>query len=161
MDQAVETPGPPATDPARGAAAYGTLPADPATTSLDGAVSADRTTDLADEQAEGTERSGRLPDWWHRDHPVFVPLAGFFTGMLFIILVPGSYAAILKAVVGYKRAEDLFPFVVLTLVVPIGLLVPHRTRKFGRYMLFGVLATAIVVVGVALGVLWFLINRDR
>ena len=48
----------------------------------------------------------------------------------------------------------------LTLVVPIALLVPHRTRKFGRYMLFGVVATAVVVVGVAVGVLWFLLNRD-
>ena len=46
------------------------------------------------------------------------------------------------------------------LVVPISLLVPHHTRRFGRYMLFGVVATALVVVGVALGVLWFLFNRD-
>ncbi|PWN01847.1 hypothetical protein DJ010_17050 [Nocardioides silvaticus] len=102
-----------------------------------------------------------MPDWWHRDHPVFVPLAGFFTGMLFIILVPGTYAAILKAVVGYERAEELFAFVALTLVVPLGLLVPPRTRRFGRYMVFGVVATAIVVIGVALAVLWYLLNRDR
>ncbi|RHW28073.1 hypothetical protein D0Z08_05750 [Nocardioides immobilis] len=101
-----------------------------------------------------------MPGWWHRDHPVFVPLAGFFTGMAFIILVPGTYAAILKSMVGYERTEELFPFVLLTLVVPIGLLVPQHTRKFGRYMLFGVLATAVVVVGVAVGVLWFLLNRD-
>jgi hypothetical protein len=140
MEQAVETPGPTATDPAaRGAADDGALPADPV----------------------GSDERRRLPVWWQRDHPVFVPLAGFFTGMLFIILVPGTYAAILKGLVGYKRAEDLFPFVLLTLVVPIGLLVPHHTRRFGRYLVFGVLATAIVVVGVALGVLWFLINRDR
>lgn len=150
----METPGGPATDPVRGVAGYGTVPAEPGTTSADDAEGDDALT-------EGEERGGRLPDWWHRDHPVFVPLAGFFTGMLFIILVPGSYAAILKSVVGYKRAEDLFPFVLLTLVVPIALLVPHRTRRFGRYMSFGVLATAAVVVGVALGVLWFLINRDR
>ena len=54
-----------------------------------------------------------------------------------------------------------FPFVLLTLVVPIALLVPRRTRRFGRYMAFGVVATAIVVIGVAVGVLWFLLNRDR
>ncbi|KAA1426334.1 hypothetical protein F0U47_15260 [Nocardioides antri] len=102
----------------------------------------------------------QLPEWWHRDHPVFVPLAGFFTGMAFIILVPGTYGALLKALVGYERAEDLFPFVLVTLVVPIGLVVPPHTRKFGRYMLFGVGATAVVVVGVAVGVLWFLLNRD-
>ena len=142
MDQAVETPGPTATDPTRDAAVPDAAPATPAP------------------EDEPTGTRWQLPEWWHRDHPVFVPLAGFFTGMAFIILVPGTYAAILQAVVGYERAEDLFPFVLLTLVVPIALLVPHRTRGFGRYMLFGVVATAVVVVGVALVVLWFLLNRD-
>jgi 4-amino-4-deoxy-L-arabinose transferase-like glycosyltransferase len=140
MDQAVETPGTTATDPGRVAAASESAPAP------------------TDEPRAG--KHGFLPDWWHRDHPVFVPLAGFFSGMAFIILVPGTYAAILKSLVGYERAEELFPFVLLTLVVPIALLAPHHTRKFGRYMLFGVFATAIVVGGVALGVLWFLINKD-
>lgn len=107
------------------------------------------------------DRLIRRPDWWHRDHPVFVPLAGFFTGMVFIILIPGTYAALLKEVVGYERAQELFPFVLVTLVVPIGLLVPHRTRKFARYMLFGVVATLVVVVGVAAAVGWFLYTRDR
>lgn len=142
MDQAVDAPGTAATDPSRGAAAAA---ADP----------------VADDPAPTAEKRSRLPDWWHRDHPVFVPLAGFFTGLTFILLVPGTYAAILKEVVGYERAERLFPFVLLTLVVPIGLLVPRSTRKFGRYMLFGVVATAVVVVGVAVAVLWYLLNRDR
>ncbi len=142
MDQAVETPGPTATDPTRDAAVSDAAPAATAP------------------EGEPTGKRWQLPEWWHRDHPVFVPLAGFFTGMAFIILVPGTYAAILKSLVGYERAEDLFPFVLLTLVVPIALLVPHRTRGFGRYMLFGVVATAVVVVGVALVVLWFLLNRD-
>ncbi len=148
MDQAVETPGPTATDHTRVVAALDSAP---------GPTEADAATEAG---GEPSAKRWQLPDWWHRDHPVFVPLAGFFTGMLFIILVPGTYAAILKAMVGYQRAEDLFPFVLLTLVVPIGLLAPHHTRRFGRYMLFGALATAVVVVGVALGVLWFLINRD-
>lgn len=142
MDQAVETPGPTATDPTPDVAVLDPAPA---------------ATDPGDEP---TVSRWQLPDWWHRDHPVFVPLAGFFTGMAFIILVPGTYAAVLKSLVGYERAEDLFPFVLLTLVVPIALLVPHRTRRFGRYMAFGVVATALVVVGVALGVLWFLLQRD-
>lgn len=154
----METPGPTATDPAGVAAGYGALPAEPGD---DQDVADSAPDDSAPDDSAPDDKGRRLPDWWHRDHPVFVPLAGFFTGMLFIILVPGTYAAILKAMVGYKRAEDLFPFVLLTLVVPIGLLVPQHTRRFGRYMLFGVVATAIVVVGVALGVLWFLINRDR
>ncbi|MDZ5623156.1 hypothetical protein SFC88_20120 [Nocardioides sp. HM23] len=139
MEQAVDTPGPTATDPPGAAAA-----ADPA----------------PDADREPTGKRWQLPEWWHRDHPVFVPLAGFFTGMAFIILVPGTYAAVLKSLVGYERAEELFPFVLLTLVVPISLLVAPRTRGFGRYMMFGVVATAVVVVGVSLGVLWFLLNRD-
>ena len=156
----MDTPGPTATDPARGAAGYGVLPDAPASTEAEAPdTSGDTSGDATDSAAE--TRSRRLPDWWHRDHPVFVPLAGFFTGMLFIILVPGTYGAILKSVLGYKRAEELFPFVLLTLVVPIGLLVPQRTRRFGRYMLFGVVATAVVVIGVAVAVLWFLLNRDR
>lgn len=100
------------------------------------------------------------PDWFHRQHPVFFPLAGFFSGMLYIIVVPGLYAAVLKGLVGYQKAESLFPFVVLTLVVPLGLLVPQHTRRFGRYMLLGVVATALVVIGVAAAVLWFLFHRD-
>ena len=142
MDQAVETPGTTATDPTRGDAVVGAAP--------DG-----------DPDPSSSGKRWQLPDWWHRDHPVFVPLAGFFTGMVYIIVVPGAYGAILKALVGYERAEDLFPYVLLTLIVPIGLLAPHHTRRFGRYMLFGVVATAVVVIGVAVGVLWFLINRDR
>ena len=111
--------------------------------------------------SEETAVGSRIrPDWFHREHPVFFPLAGFFTGMLYIILVPGSYAAVLKALVGYQRAESLFPFVLLTLVVPIALVVPHRTRKFGKFMLLGVVSTVVVVAGVGLGVLWFLLNRD-
>jgi|GEM_PF-1672773 len=142
MDQAVDTPGTTATGPTRVAAVSGDAPSSVETGSL------------------STGRRWQLPGWWRRDHPVFVPLAGFFTGMAFIILVPGSYAAILKAMVGFERTEELFPFVLLTLVVPIGLLIPAHTRRFGRYMLFGVLATAVVVAGVAVGVLWFLLNRD-
>jgi hypothetical protein len=105
--------------------------------------------------------SGRMrPDWFHREHPVFFPLAGFFTGMLYIILVPGIYTAVLAALVNDERAEELFPFVALAFVVPIALLVPRRTRRFGRYMLFGTLATIVVVVGVGAVVLWYLLRRD-
>lgn len=102
----------------------------------------------------------RRPDWFHRGHPVFFPLAGFFTGMVSVIVVPGLYAAILKGLAGYERAEELFPFVLLLLVVPIAMLVPTRTRRFARYMLLGMVATIVVVLGVGAAVLWFLINRD-
>ena len=105
---------------------------------------------------EGTEG----PDWWHRDHPVFSALSGFFTGLLTVIVVPGAFAAILNAVFTYERAEDYFPFVLLIFVVPFGLLAVPRTRRFGRYMLLGMVLTAVVVLSVAALVLWVLYSRD-
>ncbi|TWG96811.1 hypothetical protein L615_004000000240 [Nocardioides sp. J9] len=117
----------------------------------------DRT--LADE-TDGAAAGSRRPDWFHRGHPVFFPLAGFFTGMASIIVVPGLYAAVIKSIAGYERAEELFPFVLLLLVVPIAMLVPPRTRRFARYMLLGMVSTIIVVGGVAAAVLWFLLKKD-
>ena len=99
------------------------------------------------------------PSWWHRDHPVFAALAGFFTGLVFVIVVPGAYAGILATLVDTESAEDLFPFVLVSLAVPIALLVHPRTRRFGRYMLLGIVSTALVVGGVAALVLWLLVSR--
>ena len=154
MDQAVDDPTKTAERPA---VRVPLPPADPtpeATTDTGPQVAPAR------DDSDGGSRRWKLPDWWHRDHPVFLALAGFFTGMAYILVVPGLYAAVLKSLVGYERAEDLFPFVLLTLAVPIALLVPHRTRRFGRYMLFGVVATALVVIGVAALVLYILLQRD-
>ena len=70
-----------------------------------------------------TEEPAATPDWWHRDHPTFAALSGFYAGLLFAIVVPGLYAAILAAVVGQQRAEGLFPFVLVTLIVPLLLVI--------------------------------------
>lgn len=101
------------------------------------------------------------PSWWHRGHPVFSSLAGFFTGMLFIILVPGVYGAVLSAVFSYDTAESLFPYVLVALAIPIALLAVPSTRRFGRYMVLGIVSTLLVVGLVAGAVLWFLINRQQ
>jgi hypothetical protein len=103
-----------------------------------------------------TEASGSRTDWWHRDHPTFTALTGFFTGLAFVIVVPGLFAAILNLLVDYDTAEDLFPFVLVMLAVPIGLLVAHRTRRFGIYMVIGMLVTLLVVAGVSALVLWYM-----
>ncbi len=100
----------------------------------------------------------RTPDWWHRDHPTFAALTGFFTGLAFVIVVPGLFVGILSLVVADETAEDLFPFVIVLLAIPIGLMVPHRTRRFGIYMLIGVVTTALVVGGVAALVLWYMVE---
>jgi hypothetical protein len=117
--------------------------------------------DQAPEPASPTdERQDRAPDWWHRDHPTFTALSGFFTGLVFVILVPGLFIALLHLLVDDETAEGLFPFVLITLAVPIGLVVAPRTRRFGIYMLIGVVTTALVVGGVAALVLWYMITYE-
>ncbi|GAA1163808.1 hypothetical protein [Nocardioides aquiterrae] len=116
-------------------------------------------------EQENAEQAGasdgeRTPDWWHRDHPTFTALTGFFTGLAFVIVVPGLFAALLGLVLEDQAAEDLFPFVLVTLAIPAGLVIAPRTRRFGKYMLIGMVTTALVVAGVASVVLWYLVNRD-
>jgi hypothetical protein len=103
----------------------------------------------------------RQPDWWHRDHPTFAALSGFFTGLLFVALVPAIYVGILSLMFDNDRVEDLFPFVLLTLVVPVGLVANRRTRRFGTYFWIGMLLTAVVVVGVGALVLWYLVENQN
>ena len=122
---------------------------------MSGMDSAQRT---LDEEAVATPEADQ-PSWWHRDHPVFSALAGFFTGLLFIIVVPGAYAGLLASMVDAESAEDMFPFVRVSLAVPIALLVHPTTRRFARYMLLGIVSTALVVGGVAALVLWLLVSR--
>jgi hypothetical protein len=117
--------------------------------------------DVTVKDRPAAENEQRPPDWWHRDHPTFTALTGFFTGLAYVIIVPGLYVAILTWLFDDKKAQDLFPFVVISLAVPIGLLVAPRTRRFGRYMLIGVVATALVVLGVAAIVLWVLVGREK
>jgi hypothetical protein len=101
------------------------------------------------------------PNWWHRSHPTFAGVAGFFTGIVFVILVPGVYATLLNAFLGETTAERLFPYVLIALLVPIGLLVPRRTRRFAQLMLVGIVATVLVIGVTAALVLWFLIALDK
>lgn len=107
-----------------------------------------------------TEATTRRTDWWHRDHPTFTALTGFFTGLVFVILVPSVVAAVLSVLVDDKTAESLLPLVLVALVVPIALIVAPRTRRFGIYMAIGMVVTAVVVVGVAALVLWTMIALE-
>jgi hypothetical protein len=103
---------------------------------------------------------GPPPDWWHRDHPTFTALTGFFTGLVFVALVPAAFVGFLHLVADDETTNDLFPLVLLTLGVPVGLIAAPRTRRFGRYMLLGVVVTGLVVVGVASLVVWLMVRRD-
>lgn len=100
----------------------------------------------------------RQPDWWHRDHPTFTALTGFFTGLGFLIVVPALFGGLLNLLFAYDRAERYFPFVLVTLIVPIALVIWPRTRRFGLYMIVGMVVTALVVGGVAAVVLWYMVT---
>ena len=110
---------------------------------------------------ETPEAEARQPSWWHRDHPTFAALSGFFTGLLFVALIPAIYVGILSLFFDNDRVEELFPFVLVTLVVPLGLVANKRTRRFGTYFWIGMILTAIVVVGVGALVLWFLVEHQN
>src|SRR4051812_22896750 len=90
----------------------------------------------------------RQPDWWHRDHPTFASLTGFFTGLAFVIVVPSLFIGLLNLIFDDDTAEGLFPLVLVGLAVPLILVIIRRTRRFGLYMLIGMVVTAIVVGGV-------------
>ena len=117
----------------------------------------------AADNGDGADGVGdeRQPSWWHRDHPTFAALTGFFTGLLFVALVPAAFFGGTSLVFDNDRAEDLFPFVLITLVVPIGLVASKRTRRFGTYFWIGMILTAIVVVGVGALVLWYLVEHQN
>jgi hypothetical protein len=98
--------------------------------------------------------------WWHRSHPTFAAITGFFAGMLFVTALPGAFAAVLRLMFSYDRAQELFPLVLIALVVPIALLARRKTRRFGVFMVLGMAVTALVVMGVASLVLYFMVQYD-
>jgi hypothetical protein len=112
-----------------------------------------------DVDAEGTPE-GDPPSWWHRDHPTFAALTGFFSGLLFVLLVPATFVGVLSLLFDNGRVEELFPLVLVTLIVPLLLVLSPGSRRFGGYMWIGIVTTAIVVVGVGALVLYVLVNGE-
>lgn len=100
-------------------------------------------------------------DWWHDSHPTFAALTGFFSGMVFVTAVPGAFAAALRLLFTYGTAEKLFPFVLVFFLVPLGMLFPRRTRRFAQFVWLGIVVTAVIVLGVASLVLYFMVRYDR
>jgi hypothetical protein len=149
--------GPPATDPAADPAARAT-PAAPnetrAAAPAEGAVEPPEHEAGADPE----EEQGPAPSWWHSSHPTFAGLVGFFTGVAFVIVVPGIYAALLSLLFSDATAQRLFPLVALIIVVPLVLLIPRKTRRFAQFMLLGTVATAVVIGLTAALVIWVLVQ---
>ena len=107
-------------------------------------------------EAVGEDASNR----WHRGHPTFIALSGFFSGMLSVMLVPGAYAGILRLLFPYDTAERLFPYILIILVAPAVLVAVPRTRRFGTYMFIGMVLTTVVVLCVASLVLYFMVRSQ-
>ena len=105
----------------------------------------------------GDHRDGKL-GWWHHSHPTFAGITGFFAGMLYVTAVPGAFVGILRLLFSYETAEKLFPFVLLALALPIAMLVKRKTRRFAQFMFVGMIVTAMVVLGVASLVLYFMVD---
>ena len=98
-----------------------------------------------------------------RDHPVFAPLAGFFTGAVLVVFLGGLLGVILDLVLDYDVGEHLWILLVavaVLLVVTVVLISWPRTRRFGRYMLLGVIATPAVIAAVAALTFWLLLRND-
>jgi hypothetical protein len=106
------------------------------------------------------ESGAQAPSWWHRDHPTFTALTGFFTGLAFVIVVPGVAAGLLHVLADADTAEGLFPVVLVALLVPLVLIAVPRTRRFGLYVAIGMVVTALVVLGVAALVLWLMVSLE-
>ena len=113
-------------------------------------------TEIRDERPERE----RPFEWWQRSHPTFAAVTGFFAGMLFVTALPGAFVGVLRLMFDYETAEDLFPLVLVALVLPIALLVKRKTRRFGTFMFIGMAITALVVLGVASLVLYFMVQLD-
>jgi len=108
----------------------------------------------------GVEEAPGPREWWHSDHPIFIALTGFFTGLLFVTVVPGGFVGVLRLLFHYDTAERLFPLVAVALVVPTALVANARTRRFGLYMVLGMVLTALVLLGVTSLVLYFMVRQQ-
>ncbi|MDE0778896.1 hypothetical protein [Nocardioides sp.] len=111
----------------------------------------------------GKRKAETGPSFWHRSHPTFLPLSGFFTGTVLVVLVLGGLGLILKALFDVDLSEHPGPFLVAILslfVINVVLLVAPATRRFARYMLFGLLVTPVVVGAVGAVTLYLLISND-
>ena len=114
----------------------------------------------APETPEQEFDEGPEPSWWHRSHPTFAGLVGFFTGVAYVIVVPGVYAALLGLLVSDATAQKLFPLVLVALVIPIALLFPRKTRRFAQFMFLGIVSTVLVVAVTAALVIWVMVKID-
>lgn len=127
----------------------------------DGATPDDPSAPPDDEAPAETDDDAPEPSWWHRSHPTFAGLVGFFSGVAYVIIVPGVYAALLGLLVSESTARELFPLVLVALVIPLVMLVSGKTRRFAQFMFLGIVCTAVVVVLTAALVIWVMVKLGQ
>ena len=108
----------------------------------------------------GAHAAGPGPSWWHRDHPTFTALTGFYAGLVYAVVAPLVIAAALAGMYGSHGIVHHLWLAVVILVVPLVLSIVPATRRFGLFMWVGLGSTLVVVGGVAALVLWYLVRRD-
>jgi hypothetical protein len=101
------------------------------------------------------------PSWWHRSHPTFAGLVGFFVGVAYVVIVPGVYAALLGLLVSESTAKQLFPLVLVALVIPLVMLVSRKTRRFAEFMFLGIVSTVVVVAVTTTLVIWVMVKLGQ
>jgi hypothetical protein len=106
------------------------------------------------------EQAAEQPDWWHRDHPTFTAIAGFFCGLMLATVVPGAFVATVRALTNDRTAEEMFPFVLLFLVIPFAMVAFPQTRRFGKYLLLGIVIALAVIIGVGSFVFWLMLKTS-
>src|SRR3954470_22973893 len=112
-----------------------------------------------DVETDGEETAPEQ-NWGQSSHPTFAGLVGFFSGVAYVIIVPGVYAAFLRLLLSDSTAQRLFSLIALALVVPLALLIRRKTRRFAQFMLLGVVTTAVVIGLTAAVVIWVLVKLD-
>jgi hypothetical protein len=113
-----------------------------------------------DEDAGTQGETPSAPSWWHSSHPTFAGLVGFFSGVAYVIIVPGVYAALLSLFLSDSTVQRLFPLVLIALLVPVAMLIPRKTRRFAQFMLLGVVLTVVVIGVTAALVIWILVKTQ-
>ena len=94
--------------------------------------------------------------WWHRADPAFVPLVGFFSGIVFLLALPGLVTSVLGAVLATDTVASLVPLVLVMVAVPAVLAAVPRTRRFGIHMALGMALSLVTIAVVGALVVWVL-----
>jgi len=117
----------------------------------------------APQRIRGGRRRAVKQRVWHSGHPVFIPLAGFFTGMALTALMIGGLGWVLRMVLNIDLSENGRYFLYalgFLFVVDFALLIAPRTRRFARYMLAALITTPIVVGAAGALTLYLLLKND-